>query len=124
MAEVKDKIITAESLLAVHEHNKETYMTKENPSGTGNLTMTGSGSFSGAVYVDGAALIKTTEISDVVRDGDVIPMTNGGTEATTGANGLKNLFADGATVLSSYQYGDTLPTAGTAGRIFFKKVTE
>jgi hypothetical protein len=49
-------------------------------------------------------------------------ITKGGTGATSGATGLKNLFASGATVLSSYQYGDTLPSAGTPGRVFFKKV--
>lgn len=46
----------------------------------------------------------------------------GGTGSSNGATGLKNLFAAGATVLSAYQYGDTLPSAGTPGRIFFKKV--
>ena len=29
MAEVKDKIVTVESLSSLHEHNKSTYMTKE-----------------------------------------------------------------------------------------------
>lgn len=53
-----------------------------------------------------------------------IGMNKGGTNATDGATGLKNLFAAGATVLSSHQYGDTLPNPGTPGRIFFKKVTE
>lgn len=84
MAETKDKVITAESLKALHEHNKETYVAKT----------------------------------------DVISVENGGTNATDGATGLKNLFADGATVLSSYQYGDTLPESGTVGRIFFKKLSE
>lgn len=51
-----------------------------------------------------------------------VPIAKGGTGATNGATGLKNLLAAGATVLSSHQYGDTLPSAGTAGRIFFKKV--
>lgn len=51
-----------------------------------------------------------------------IAMTKGGTGATTGNAGLKNLLAAGATVLSSHQYGSTLPTAGTAGRLFFKTV--
>lgn len=51
-----------------------------------------------------------------------LPIANGGTGATNGATGLKNLFAAGNTVLSSYQYGTSLPTAGTKGRIFFKKV--
>lgn len=84
MAEVKDKIVTVESLSALHEHNKSIYVNKE----------------------------------------DVISTINGGTNARDGATGLANLFADGATVLSSYQYGDELPEAGTAGRIFFKRLTD
>ena len=51
----------------------------------------------------------------------IVPLTNGGTGATDGATGLKNLFAAGATVLSSNQYGDTLPDASTVGQLFFKK---
>lgn len=64
-----NKVVTVESLAALHEHNKEAY-------------------------------------------------------AANTATGLKNLFADGNTILSSYQYGDTLPDAGNAGRIFFKKLSE
>lgn len=84
MAEIKDKVITVESLSTLHEYNKETYVNKA----------------------------------------DIISMEKGGTNASDGATGLKNLFADGVTILSSYQYGDTLPEAGTVGRIFFKKLTE
>lgn len=51
------------------------------------------------------------------------PIENGGTGSDDGAEGLANLFAAGNTVLSSYQYGTSLPTAGTKGRIFFKKVS-
>ena len=40
------------------------------------------------------------------------------------ADGLNEVFAAGNTVLSSYQYGDELPAAGTVGRIFFKKLSE
>ena len=65
----KDKLITVESLSALHEHNKKAY-------------------------------------------------------AANTATGLQNLFADGNTVLSSYQYGDELPAAGNAGRIFFKRLVE
>lgn len=54
---------------------------------------------------------------------DVLPVANGGTGSSNGAAGLANLFSAGATVLSSHQYGDTLPAAGTPGRIFFKKVS-
>lgn len=52
-----------------------------------------------------------------------ITAAKGGTGATNGATGLKNLFAAGNTILSSYQYGTSLPSAGNKGRIFFKKVT-
>ena len=51
----------------------------------------------------------------------IVPLANGGTGATDGATGLKNLFAAGSTVLSSNQYGDTLPNASTVGQLFFKK---
>lgn len=51
MAEIKDKVITVESLAAVHAHNQETYMTKSDPTGVGTLTMTGDGDFSGSVDV-------------------------------------------------------------------------
>ena len=51
MAEVKNKIVTVESLAAVNTHNKETYMTKSDPTGVGTMTMTGNGSFSGIVNV-------------------------------------------------------------------------
>lgn len=49
MAEVKDKVVTVESLAAVHTHNQETYMTKDDPTGSGTMTMTGDGNFSGIV---------------------------------------------------------------------------
>ncbi len=49
MAAVKDKIVTVESLAAVHTHNQDTYMTKANPTGSGTLTMSGNGNFTGGV---------------------------------------------------------------------------
>lgn len=54
---------------------------------------------------------------------DIEDMEHGGTGASDGATGLKNLLAAGPTVLSSHQYGTELPDPGTVGRIFFKKVT-
>lgn len=51
-----------------------------------------------------------------------VPITKGGTGATDGSTGLANLLAAGNMVLSSHQYGDTLPAAGTPGRLFFKKL--
>lgn len=83
MALIKDKIITAESLKALHDYDKETYETKENVN------------------------ILNENIKEAL------------TKIT-----LENLLASGATVLSSYQYGDELPEAGTVGRIFFKRLTD
>lgn len=99
MAEIKDKVVTAESLKVLHDYNAEIFETKENVESLLN------------------------EKFDKPVD-DIIPIANGGTNASDGATGLQNLFADGITVLSSYQYGDTLPEAGTVGRIFFKKLSE
>lgn len=49
MAEVKDKIVTVESLAALHTHNQNTYITQSDPTGSGTFTMTGDGDFSGDV---------------------------------------------------------------------------
>ena len=99
MAEVKDKVITAESLKALHDYDVETFETKENVESLLN------------------------EKFDKPEN-NIVPIANGGTNASDGATGLKNLFASGATVLSSHQYGDPLPAAGTVGWIFFKKLSE
>lgn len=56
------------------------------------------------------------------RISGALNINNGGTGSADGAQGLANLFAAGLTKLSSYQYGDSLPEAGNAGRIFFKKI--
>ena len=45
-------------------------------------------------------------------------------KVATTEDGMTALFASGKTVLSSNQYGDTLPAAGTVGRVFFKRVTD
>ena len=106
MVEIKDKIVTVESLSALHNYNKETFKTKE----------------------DASHDILSIEYKLATKfdkpENDIVPIVNGGTSASNGADGIKNLFAAGATVLSSHQYGDTLPAAGTAGRIFFKKLSE
>lgn len=51
MAEVKNKVATVESLAALHTHGQDTYMTKNDPTGTGTMTITGDGNFSGVVEV-------------------------------------------------------------------------
>lgn len=98
MAEIKDKVVTAESLKALHTYNTETYETKANVENLLN------------------------EKFDKPEN-NIVPIENGGTNSADGATGLANLFAAGATVLSSNQYGDELPEAGIVGRIFFKRLT-
>lgn len=56
MAEVKNKVVTVESLAAVNTHNKETYMTKDDPAGTGTMTITGDGNFSGDITTSSLTL--------------------------------------------------------------------
>ena len=51
MAEIKDKVVTVESLATLHTHNQETYMTKSDPTGVGTMTMTGGANFSSIVNV-------------------------------------------------------------------------
>lgn len=76
----------------------------------------------GAVYRRGANANGWSGSWRLIFDSaNTVPVSSGGTGSTNGATGLKNLFAAGSTVLSSYQYGTTLPAAGTAGRIFFLK---
>lgn len=106
MAGVKDKIVSVESLSALHEYNKETFETKEK------------------VANDIRLIYHELDTKFVRPENDIIPIENGGTNSSDGSVGLANLFASGATVLSSYQYGDELPEAGTVGRIFFKRVIE
>ena len=49
MAEIKDKVVTVESLSVLHEHNKNTYMPVVNPVGSGMMTIDGDGDFSGNI---------------------------------------------------------------------------
>lgn len=51
MAEIKDKVVTVESLAALHEDNKNTYMPMNNPVGSGTMTIDGNATFSGNVNV-------------------------------------------------------------------------
>lgn len=87
------------------------------------------GTMTGAISMDGhtvTGLPTPADNADAAPksyvDDRVQPVNKGGTGATDGSSGLKNLLAAGKTVLSANQYGTALPAAGTPGRIFFKKV--
>ena len=66
-----------------------------------------------------------TDITSRTLSSERLPtvlISKGGTGATNGQDGLKNLLAAGAMILSSNQYGNSLPASGVEGQIFFKKV--
>lgn len=68
-------------------------------------------------------------VQNIIMGAQTLPLDikYGGTGATDGMNGLKNLLHSGYIVLKegvNYHYGDTLPNPGVAGRIFFKKVVQ
>lgn len=41
MAELKNKVVTVESLAALHTHNQEAYMSQIDPAGSGTFIMDG-----------------------------------------------------------------------------------
>lgn len=74
--------------------------------------------------------ILNTFASILIPDGSIssnklsepVAINKGGTGASTGSVGLKNLFASGLTILSANQYGNDFPSNPVAGTMFFKKV--
>lgn len=71
MAEVKDKVVTVESLAAVHAHNQNVYMAKTNPNGSGTLSIDGDGSFTGSIdansLVMGNAVLSYDTTENILR---------------------------------------------------------
>lgn len=80
---------------------------------------------SGVLSLDRLPIVPISNVSGVlpVDQLPIVPISKGGTGSSDGATGLNNLFAAGYTILSSNQYGTSLPAAGNKGRIFFKKVS-
>ena len=90
---------------------------------TSNAVLTGNGTSAVNNVATASGALYATASNGAPKFG-VLPVAQGGTGSSNGATGLNNLLKAGNTVLSSYQYGTTLPTSGfTAGRIFFKKVS-
>lgn len=117
--------------------------------GTGATTVAGArealglGSSTGALPIENGGTGGTDEqsarenlgLGDVATE-DIVPISNGGTGATSGSAACSNLGAmstaggtftgsvrfNSTMILSSSDYGTSLPSAGTAGRLFFKKV--
>lgn len=51
MADIKDKVVNVESLSTLHEYNKRAYMSSDNPTGDGTMTINGDAEISGNVNV-------------------------------------------------------------------------
>lgn len=102
--------------------------------GTGAITVEdarnalGLGNTSGALPIANGGTGQTTVAAarnalGLGNTGGALPMANGGTGANGGSLGLKNLLADGPTILSYNQYGTNLPGGVIqTGMIFFKKI--
>ena len=70
MAEIKDKVVTVESLSLVHEYNENAYMPKADPTGTGTMTMDGDGNFTGNLNVSSITIgskIKLVPVDDRIE---------------------------------------------------------
>lgn len=70
MAQIKDKVVTVESLSALHEDSKKTYMTMTNPVGSGSFTMEGDAKFSGNINVGSISIgsnVKLVPTSDRIE---------------------------------------------------------
>ena len=86
---------------------------------TGNITLTASD-----------LGISNTGNNNASNITGILAITNGGTGANNGKDGLKNLLKAGHMLLSDWQYGNSLPPipetseerAAMMGRIFFVKV--
>lgn len=67
MAEIKDKVVTVESLSVLHKHNKSAYMTMADPTGSGVMTMNGDASISGSIMIgSNVKLVPTTDGLNIV----------------------------------------------------------
>lgn len=117
MAEIKDKIITVESLGVVKDamdvYNQETYMTKSNPTGTGTLTMDGDGNFSGTVTTNslkiGETMLEYDEKDDALNINSHIILQNnvdifGVRPGDNDAYSLISMSIEGNTIIGHHGY--------------------
>lgn len=112
MAETKDKLVTVESLGDLHEYNEMAYSNINHAHSKIQDSQSG-------------ADITICYSRDDLPTASYIGAWDGYELTSIAPNNLMTtLFASGNAILSSYQYGDTLPPAGNVGRIFFKRITE
>ncbi len=87
MAEIKDKVVTVESLSILHEHNKDTYMPIVNPVGSGTMTMNGNGVFSGGLDVNSITINSSVKLSPNGDGLEVVFLEGGDTDDGGAADG-------------------------------------
>ena len=139
MAGIKDKVVTVESLKELHEYNKEAYVSNKNTipiknGGTDATTAADALANLGGINKNGdnvtGALIFDNNISIKAKDvnGDaynLIHMSpNNRLQIGYGLPDSYCVQINPFMRLSSKNYGDELPEAGTVGRIFFKRLTD
>lgn len=99
MAEIKDKVVTVESLSALHDYNKEAYMNKVNPVSNGNYHHNGSAWFTNDIYIGDKSINNAlTKVKSVEE---------GGTGATSAADALVNLGLTATATELNYMDGVT-----------------
>lgn len=139
MSDVKDKVVTVESLLTLHEHNKETYVANTDiipidKGGTDATDIDTARANLGAVGKSGdnmtGSLIFDNNVGIKAKDSDETEYNlmhlSADNELQLGY-GLPDEYPmqiNPMIKLSSNNYGTELPVAGIVGRLFFKKVTE
>lgn len=105
MAEIKDKVVTVESLSILHEHNRNTYMPTVDPIGSGAMTINGDGNFSGDV--NAGSLTINSEVQ-------LVPMGNGLKFVFSSSdNGMVTETYVNATSLSAIHYWTKTSSTGT-----------
>lgn len=85
MAEIKDKVVTVESLSILHEHNKDTYMPIVDPVGSGTMRMNGNGVFSGGLDVNSLTINSNVKLAPN-GDGLEIVFLEGGESSDGGSS--------------------------------------
>lgn len=106
MAEIKDKVVTVESLSTLHEHNKNYYMTKDNPTGVGAFSLNradnteiGNYSFAEGNVATASGMCSHAEGQSTTASGIYSHAEGGGTTASSEAS-----HAEGYSTIASGKF--------------------
>lgn len=126
------QVADARSVYTQIEDVKTTIKSIQSEGSLSGITINGKALSSNPVLTasDVGAASSTHKHSASDMTSGVLGLSQGGTNANNGKDGLKNLLASGDMILSDYQYGSELPPipsnssdrAAMMGRLFFVKV--